>query len=277
MITGLSLEYTLARVGARLAQRPDEHLWQRVHSARTVAALLETVRGSTAAPIVSGISVTGDGDAIEHAFRQQWRTRVDEAAAWSPEEWQCAVDYMRFLSDLPALVHLLSDERPPRWLTSDPELARYALETIAQRRSALADGPLAPIATAVREADTDPPAGRDEPLARTLKRLRTGHRLHVALTAWEREWRLRWSTGSSEAVAGLDQVAQMLSSHVLRFGTLPLAEALSARQALAARLAAYVRRAALQPAALFAYLALFALDLERLQGEFVLRARSTAS
>jgi hypothetical protein len=38
-----------------------------------------------------------------------------------------------------------------------------------------------------------------------------------------------------------------------------------------------VHRAALQPSALFAYLALFALDLERLQGEFVLRARATGS
>jgi hypothetical protein len=278
MISGLSLEYALARVGARLAQRPDERLWQRVHSARTVAALLETVRGSAAAPIVSGISVTGNGEAIEHAFRQQWRTRVDEAAAWSPEEWQFAVSYMRFLGDLPALVHLLSDERPPRWLTSDPELARYALETTAQRRSALADGPLAPIALAVRAADIDTPAGRNEPLARTLKRLRTGHRLHTALTAWEREWRRRWPAESSEVVAGLDQVAQMLRTHVLRFGTLPLSEASNARQSLAARLTAHVRRAALQPSALFAYLALFALDLERLRGEFVLRARApTAS
>jgi hypothetical protein len=43
------------------------------------------------------------------------------------------------------------------------------------------------------------------------------------------------------------------------------------------RLAAHVRRAALQPSALFAYLALFALDLERLQGDLVLRARPTAS
>ena len=136
MISGLSLEYAHARVAARLAQRPDERLWQQVHSARTVTALLETVRGSTAAPIVSGIPVTGDGDAIEHAFRQQWRTRVDEVAGWSPERWQHAVGFMRFLSDLPALVHLLSDERPPRWLASDPELARYALGTPAERRTA---------------------------------------------------------------------------------------------------------------------------------------------
>jgi hypothetical protein len=277
MISGLSLEYAHARVAARLAQRPDERLWQQVHSARTFAALLETVRASIAAPIVSGIPVTGDGDAIEHAFRQQWRTRVDEVAAWSPEQWQPAVGYMRFLSDLPALVHLLSDERPPRWLAIDPELARYALATAAERRNALASGPLAPVAAAVRASDVDTAERRIEPLARSLKRLRAGHRLHVALAAWEREWRKRWPRASSEVVAGLDHLAQLLRTHVLRFGGLSLADASSARLSLAVRLAALVRRVALQPTALFAYLALFALDLERLQGEFVLRAWATAS
>lgn len=275
MISGLSIEYAHARVAARLAQRPDERLWHQVHSARTVPALLETVRGSIAAPIVSGIPVTGDGDAIEHAFRQQWRTRVDEVAAWSPERWQRAVGFMRFLSDLPALVHLLSDERPPRWLASDPELARYALGTSAERRTALASGPLAPIAAAVRAAEVDAGVRRDEPLTRTLKRLRAGG-LHTALAAWEREWRMRWPEESSEVVAGLDHIAQVLRTHVLRFGALSLSDASSARQSLAMRLAAHVRRAALQPSTLFAYLALFALDLERLQGEFVLRARPTA-
>lgn len=277
MISGLSLEYAQARVGARLALRPDERLWQQVHSARTFTALLETVRASSAAQIVSGIPVTGDGDAIEHAFRQQWRTRVGEVSAWSPEQWQPAVGHMQHLCDLPAVVHLLSDERPPRWLTVDPELARYALETVAERRTALAGGPLAPIADAVRAAAIDAGVHFDEPLARTLKRLRAGHRLHVALAAWEHEWRIRWPSASSEVAAGLDHIAQMLRTHVLRFGALSPSDAAGARQSLAARLAAHVRRAALQPSALFAYLALFALDLERLQGEFVLRARAQST
>jgi hypothetical protein len=175
MINGLSLEYTQARIGARLAQRPDERLWQQVRSARSVAALLETVRASVAAPTVSGIPVTGDGDAIELNFRQQWRTRVDEVAGWSPERWRDAVAYMRFLGDLPALVHLLSDEGAPRWVSADPELARYAFTTPADRRTALATGPLAPVAAAVRASEIDAPTRRDEPLVRTLKRLRAGH------------------------------------------------------------------------------------------------------
>jgi hypothetical protein len=277
MIRGLSLEYTQARIGARLAQRPDERLWQQVRSARSVPALLETVRASMAAPTVSGIPATGDGDAIELAFRQQWRTRVDEVAAWSPERWRDALSYTRFLSDLPALVHLLTDERPPGWVAADPELARYALATPAERRTALAMGPLAPVAAAVRASEIDAPTHRDEPLVRTLKRLRAGHGLHAALASWEREWHIRWPEASSEVAAGMDHVAQTLRTHLLRFGALAVADATTARQTLAARLAAHVRRATLQPSALFAYLALLALDLERLRGEFVLRARAPAA
>ena len=75
----------------------------------------------------------------------------------------------------------------------------------------------------------------------------------------------------------MDHVAKLLRTHLLRFGSLPVSDALTARLFLAARLVAHIRRAALQPSALFAYLALFALDLERLRGEFVLRARAPAA
>ncbi len=275
MISGLSLEYTQARIAARLAQRPDERLWQHVRSARSVPALLEIVRSSVAAATVSGIPVTGDGDAIELAFRQQWRTRVDEVAGWSPEPWRGAVGYTRFLCDLPALVHLLSDERPPRWVSVDPELARFALATLAERRIALAAGPLAPVAAAVRAAENAAERLHDEPLVRTLRRLRRGATLHPALAAWEGEWRARWPVESQEFLEGVERVVQLLHAHVLRFGALSTTDAAASRQALAARMAAHVRRAAVQPAALFAYLALFALDLERLRGEFVLRARTS--
>ena len=53
-------------------------------SARSVAALLDLVRGSVAAPTVSGIPVNGDGDVIEHALRQQLRAQIDEVASWCP-------------------------------------------------------------------------------------------------------------------------------------------------------------------------------------------------
>lgn len=273
MIEGLTLEYAYARVCARLAQRPDERLWSQLRSARSVPALLETMRGSPAASTVSGIAIGGDADTLELAFRQQLRTRVDEVAAWAPTEWHGALSYTRHLSDLPALLALLSEESPPRWIGSDPELAPYAQPLLAERRSALAAGPLAPMAAAVGEAAQAKSQGRDEPLARALKRLRSGPVLHRALVAWEVEWHARWPKASSEWLAGISEVGRAIRSHLLRFGALTPDDTGAARQGLAARLATLVRRFPAQPASLFAYLGVVALDLERLRGEFVVRAR----
>lgn len=271
MISGLSFDYAHARVAARLAQRPDERLWTQLRSSRSVPALLEAVRASSAASTVSGVPPTGDADAIELSFRQQLRTRIVEVAGWSPSPWRPSLLYTRHLIDLPALLHLLADEPPPRWTTADPALSPYALATPAQRRAALADGPLGPlVAAAERSTEARRPV---EPIARALRRLRAGGTLHRLLAAWEAEWRRLWPPLDSEGRLLLDSVVEHVRSHLLRFPALAVDDALGARQALGVRLATAVHRSASQPAALFAYLALFAVDLERLRGEFMLRAR----
>ena len=119
--------------------------------------------------------------------------------------------------------------------------------------------------------------GPVEPIARGLRRLRAGGTLHRLLAAWETEWRRLWPPLDDEGRLLLDGVVEHVRSHLLRFAALPVDDAVGARQALGARLATAVRRSASQPAALFAYLALFAVDLERLRGEFMLRARPVGS
>jgi hypothetical protein len=271
MISGLSLGYAYARVAARMAQRPDERLWLQLRSARTVPALLEAVRASAAASTVSGIPLTGDAESIEHAFRQQLRTRIDEVASWSPEAWQAAVHYTRHLVDLPAIAHLLTDEPQPRWMAVDPALSKYVHAGRTDRRAALLAGPLASITRAIEEET--PARAATEPLARALRRVRAGPPIHRAIAAWEREWRALWPRVAGDLASALDDVANATRRHVLTFATLLPDDTASARQSLAARLIALLHRSAAQPAALFAYLALFALDIERLRGEFVVRAR----
>jgi hypothetical protein len=271
MISGLTLEYAHARVAAHLAQRPDDRLWSQLRSARSVPALLEAVRASSAASTVSGVARAGDADAIELAFRQQLRTRIAEVASWSPAPWWSALLYTRHLVDLPALLHLLADERPPRWIAGDPVLAAYASASLAQRRTALAGGPLRPLVSAV-DAGSEP-RRVTVPLARALRLLRAGGTLHRLLTAWEAEWRALWPPIDDEQRERIDAVVDLLRAHLLRFASVPIDDAAAARQALGGRLATAIRRNATQPAALFAYIALVALDLERLRGEFVQRAR----
>lgn len=269
MIAGLPIEYAHARASAWLAQRPDDRLWTQLHSARTVGAALEAVRGSAAAAYVSGITWPAPLADLELAFRQQWRTRVDEVARWAPDAWRAALRWTAYLVDLPALAHLLGEEPVPPWIGADPVLAPYALEQRGDRLARLAQGPFAPLALAVETAAPTP--------RRADTAARPHVRLHAALRAWDSEWRARWPECDGEARLGLERLVARVATHLARFGALAVEDAPVARQKLAADVAALMRRSAAQPAALFAYLALVALDLERLRGEIVVRAafRST--
>ncbi|MGZ9030602.1 MAG: hypothetical protein ACXW2G_04465, partial [Burkholderiaceae bacterium] len=89
------------------------------------------------------------------------------------------------------------------------------------------------------------------------------------LEAWERHWRSLWPAASTDEQANLDALVRLLVRHEQDFGSLAVDEAAAARLALAARLSSLMRRAAAEPAALFAWLALLALDLERLRAEFL--------
>ncbi|MFN3565096.1 MAG: hypothetical protein ACK4V1_03810, partial [Burkholderiaceae bacterium] len=134
MIAGLPIEYAHARASARLAQRPDDRLWTQIGSARSVGAALEAVRSGPAAAYASGVTWPAPLADVELAFRQHWRTRVDEVARWAPDAWRAALRWTAYLIDLPALVHLLGEEPMPPWVGADPVLAPYALEPRGDRR-----------------------------------------------------------------------------------------------------------------------------------------------
>jgi hypothetical protein len=76
-----------------------------------LTVLLDAVRGSNAAPAVSGVGANADVDAIELAFRVQLRTRIAECADWAPDEWRAAVLWTQRLVDLPLVAHLAAGGR----------------------------------------------------------------------------------------------------------------------------------------------------------------------
>lgn len=258
MIGGLSLEYAYARTAARLAQRPDERLWQRTRSARSMPALLETVRASPAAAMVSGIT-PDDADLLELAFRQQLRLHIAEVAGWAPAEWRSALQFCTLLLDLPALLDLLGTDAPPRWIAADPQLSAYATATTAARRAAIAAGPMARIAAILDDAVPD-----------TGSRQHRSAPLHPALVAWEREWRTTWPDECTDA---LEALVALVKRHLANFATLAPGATATARAELAAQVLALLHQHPAQPAALFAGILLHALDLETMRGEFVRRAR----
>jgi hypothetical protein len=78
-------------------------------------------------------------------------------------------------------------------------------------------------------------------------------------------WRERWPDGADDP--GLAQLARHVSDHLARFRIALPHEAGPLRRTFEASLLAFFRRRPVEPSAAFAWLALAALDLERLRGE----------
>jgi len=78
-------------------------------------------------------------------------------------------------------------------------------------------------------------------------------------------WRKRWPAGSD--TAGLEELSRLFGDHLARFRMARPHEANALRRGFEARLLALMRRRPVQAAAAFAWLAIAALDLERLRGE----------
>lgn len=268
MSAGPALEYGYARLSARLAARPDERLWRQLRSARSLQVAIDAVRGSSAAPYVAGVAMRGTIDDIELAFRQHLRARIHELVSWAPQAWRAALHWTEALVDLPAVHHLLADAPLPKWLRDDPHLSAYAVADRITRRARLTQGPLAPLVAAAHEAPAAPGRGRAP--------RRGGDRLHPLLHAWLAQWQQRWPSCSEEHRSALLLLARTVQTHLVAFATLPVESTTTARERLAERARRQLHDAAGQPTALFAYLLLVALDLERLRGEFALRAAGLA-
>ena len=265
-MSGPSLEYGYARLSARLAGRPDERLWRQLRSARSLQAAIDAVRGSAAAPYVAGVAMRGTIDGIELAFRQHLRARIRETTSWAPQAWGAALRWTEALVDLPVIAHLLGDARLPHWLRDDPHLAACAIADRIARRAHLTQGPLAPLIAALARHEAPRRHGA----------ARRSDRLHPLLHAWHTQWQQLWPACSDEERAALRLLARTVQTHLSAFAALPTEATAASRERLGERMRRQLHDAAGQPAALFAYLLLVALDLERLRGEFVLRAAGRA-
>ena len=264
MTADLALDYGYARLSARLSARPDERVWRLLRSARSLRAAVDVLRSSVAASYVAGATIGGAIGDVETALRQHLRVRIRETASWAPPQWRPALRFTEVLLDLPAVQHLLSEPALPDWLRDDARLSQYAAPDPASRRGRLAAGPLAPFAAAAE-------ALLHEPQARRGPR-RDRHSLHPLLELWCDRWQSLWPRCSGEERDALQRLLHTVRSHLEAFAALPVESAAGARERLAERARRQLHDAAAQPAALFAYLLLVALDVERLRGELVLQA-----
>lgn len=232
-----SLEYAQARLQSRHGARPGPADWGRVEALRSLSAFVAAARAGPLARWVEGLGTHPDSHRIDAQIRAHWRSLVAEVASWMPPAWGPAVRWCAVLPDLALLQHVARAGMPPPWTTADPWFERLAGF----------GGRHAPLAPARVEPD------------------RIG-------TAWVERWRHLLPHTDGDASGSLAAFERLVRAHWRDFAQSPGDDGSALRRAFATRAALLFRRAALQPAAAFAFLALSALDLERLRGELARRA-----
>jgi len=242
-----SIEYAQARLSARYGQRPDELAWRHIEHVRGFAGMIDVARASALRIWMAGIGPTSSVHEIEALLRGQWRTLVADVAGWMPDAWAGAVRWCAVVADLPVVAHLAQGEATLPWMADDP-VFRDLCEREASGLGTLPEGgPLAPLAAAWNEP------GRIGQL-------------------WRDEWRRRIPAPRTDDPRLVDELAHAMTAHLAAFRDPAVRDGWPLRRTLQARLELLFRRAMLDPAAAFAYLALTALDLERLRGELLRRA-----
>lgn len=247
MIGWSPFAYVQARVQARYARLLSEGEWQRLAAVRSYSAYLQETRATQLRPWVAGISEASDAHEIERNLRQQFRITVEEVQGWAPEPWQAAVGWLLWLTDLPLLGHLLADGVAPIGTERDPHLRGWLDGSGRLRR---------PAVEAAGGGDLLIPV----PLGQGLGEV------------WLRAWRERWGSCERSCLRNLLQLSDQLRTYRAHLTPVTTEAARDERRALRDRLRHLFHRSVLQPAGLFAYLALVAIDLERLRGALVTRA-----
>ena len=239
--------YVQARIQARYAQLLSDREWQRLAAVRAYSAYLQEVRATALRPWVAGISEVSDSHEIERNLRQQFRVTVGEVQAWAPECWQPAVGWLLWLPDLPLLDHVLAGGSAPSGAERDPSVRAWL------------DG-----------------SGRLQPAA--LQAVGGGDLLITVPSGrglgevWLHAWRRRWGSCKRVCLGNLEQLAEQFQTYRAHLTPASTEAARDERQALRDRMRHLFHRSVLQPAGLFSYLALVAIDLERLRGALVTRA-----
>jgi hypothetical protein len=145
---------------------------------------------------------------------------------------------------LPLLGHVARGHPLPPWVDSDPSLG------VPRRSDGVLDTQALVAVGGV--ALTAPAEGLPE--------------------AWRAEWQRLWPGGDKALVGGVEGLAASVLRHTRAFAQAGSDTAWSLRRELRERLRMDFHRLGLQPAAGFAFLALVALDLERLRAALMQRA-----
>jgi hypothetical protein len=236
--------YVQARLQARHGERLSEVDWRTLEAVKSLDHFIERSRATALRRFTAPINAAMSSYAIERLLRAVWRDYVAEVADWVEAEWRPAIEWVAPIADLPAFDALLRGA-VPAWIAQDAALNDFSGDDIAQRIAALEKSPLAALAPGAKRANT-------------------------LATRWYVHWRSLWPRGAQ--AAALDELATIVRGHVELLARAAARETSAPyRRALARKLTRLFRRHSASPLAVFAHLALVALDLERLRGNLVRR------
>jgi hypothetical protein len=238
--------YVQSRVQARFGELIADNAWQRLDAIRSMSGFLEEARHSVLSHWISGLSLVSTPHHIEQGLRRRMYALILETRGWVPAPWRDAVFWTAWLQELPLLRRLLTDDVSPPWAADTPLLGSMLSSEVGGLRPALrAAGAL--------------------PLLRELK--------EKSLEAnWLAHWRSLWPACPRHEYEGMQQLIELIVAHGSQFPTLPPEQGWGERKRLRNTLRSLFRRFATQPAALFSWLSLEALELELLRAALIKRA-----
>ncbi len=246
MIGGNGFAYAQARMQTRLGARPSDSAWLALAANVEFRSYLEHARTTPLRPWLSSLAPTADAHETERILRARLRERVNEVAGWVPSPWRDAVRFAALAVDLPAMEHLLAGGEPLPWMHQEASLTGGAARAT---RAGLA-----------RQA-------REGGFARTRVGADLSRREY-----WIAAWRTRLPRTAPAPARRIERLVELLREHLdSRAGP---AEARVDRHGrrdrdFESRVVGHFRRALMEPAAVFAYLLLVALEFERLRGALV--------
>jgi hypothetical protein len=242
MMAGCRFAYAQARLQARYSELPGDADWQRLSATRSLSGWLEEARSGALKDWVKGFSANSDSHDIERGLRAQFVDTVEQVARYLPALWRDAVLWCRWLPLLGLFDHLRSGAALPGWVSRDYRLA------------SLVDGGGIDLAAA-RQAGIDV--------------LLSGEGADLQ---WLDGWRQRWPRCRRDYLETVDALAVRCAAHLDAFRRSPPDKTWPLRRALRERLRLEFHLRLLQPAAVFIFLTLVALDLERLRRALLDRA-----
>jgi hypothetical protein len=232
---------------SRYAARANVSAWRAMERAPELSALIDIARSSGFEQLVAQLPMSLGLHELDLAVRNQWRERVDEVAGWMPVDWQPALRWCALIVDLPFFQYLANGGMPYRWMQRDKSIADPGL---LSGRCTLAARKMAGLSAGSHDSGTGPEA---------------------IASVWYRAWRSRMPPLSEDEAAHVTALARIIASHLQMFSRASGGEGWRHRHLLEVKLASLFRRFTLEPLAVFAFLALQWLDLERLRGEIAMR------